>query len=82
MTLQRHTNCDKDRCSICLEDCEVLETELAERTGLEKKYCDHLGEYRTWLDRNNIPAETEHGWFTEEVFDEENINNYVTEWLS
>jgi len=82
VAVQRHINCDNTRCYVCLEDTCTLETELAERTCLEKKYCDHLGKYRTWLDHNNIPAETEHGWFTEEVFYEENISNYVTEWLS
>jgi len=72
---QRHFNCEDDRCKICLEDCFKLADFLDEKTGINK--IDHLGKYRSFLDNRNIPAETEWGWFTENVFRKENIDAYI-----
>ena len=43
-----------------------------------------LGRYRRWLSNNGIPNETDIGWFTEEAFDDENIDKFCREfkaWL-
>jgi hypothetical protein len=72
---QRHFKCEDDRCKICLEDSFKLADFLDEKTGTMK--IDHLGKYRSFLDNRGIPAETEWGWFTEDVFKKENIDAYI-----
>lgn len=73
----RHLKCDRDRCSVCLEDCIALTDYLFERTGLQRQFHDMLGEYRTWLDRNHIPAESKYGWPLPAVFDSKNIEAFI-----
>jgi len=36
-----------------------------------------LGEYRTWLDKNHIPAESEYGWPRPQVFDAKNVDAFI-----
>ncbi len=77
---QRHPFCPVDRCSVCLDDCEDLAQYLYLVTGAERKNTDILNDYRIWLDKHNIPAETKFGWPRPEVFDAGNINAYVRFW--
>jgi len=74
---QRHILCDKDRCEVCLNDCVALTDYLFERTGLQRQFHDMLGEYRTWLDKNHIPAESEYGWPRPQVFDAKNVDAFI-----
>ena len=76
--LQRHPNCKNSDCGICLDDAIALERHLIQRTG--DTYHDLLGEYRTWLDKRGITAETEYGWPTEQAYDDENINAFTAVW--
>jgi hypothetical protein len=74
----RHSNCNNDGCQTCLADAQSLQEYLEEKTGITWR--DTLGDYRKWLDNNNIPAETDHGWFTDNVFKPENIAAYIESW--
>jgi len=53
---------------------EELESKLTVR--------DVLSEYRKWLDRNGIPAETTDGWPTEHAYNKDNINAFLTDMLN
>ena len=76
MVEQRHPNCTNPECKVCLADVELLATALEERFG-DIEINDILGEYRHFLDEHDVPAETDHGWFTEEAFDERNLNSFA-----
>ena len=41
---------------------------------------DWLNRYRIWLDKNNIPAET-NGWASKEAFNSKNIFNFINEYV-
>ena len=71
----RHPNCRNDRCSVCLRDHGLLNDLLDKLTGDDT--VDHLGRYRSWLERNGGNFETEWGWATPEVFEDDNINSYA-----
>jgi len=60
-----------------MDDAMKLLTRLEEQTG--EDIVDHLGKYYLWLSRHGIEPETEWGWFTKEVFEEENINAYCND---
>jgi len=77
MPIQRHPNCKQDRCKTCLEDATTLTDYLFERTGLQRRFHDMLGEYRRWLDINEIPAESPTGWPMPEVYQRENVDAFV-----
>lgn len=78
MVIQRHQNCQDHGCKICLKDIQTLGDEIESRLGLH--HLDHLGEYRKWLDANDIPSETAWGWATPEVFDEKNVSAFISSW--
>lgn len=71
-----HPNCTDPKCDICLEDHEELGRLLDKlcETGNKK---DHLAGIYLWLSRNGKEPETEWGWFKPEVFQDENIRQYV-----
>ena len=73
----RHGACQKDRCSVCLEDCQALTDYLLERTGLQRQFHDMLREYRTWLERNGIPAESKYGWPLPAVYASANVEAFI-----
>lgn len=75
---QRHINCKNSRCRICLEDAEILEQKLTDLTSTGNRF-DLLGHYHKWLSNKGINPETEFGWFTEKVFDDENIEEFCKE---
>ena len=75
--LQRHPNCENQRCAVCLEDAAALGQHLIKLTG--DTYHDLLGEYHTWLSKHDIPPQTEHGWPTEQAYDDANINAFADE---
>ncbi len=75
---QRHSNCSNTECKMCLDDALALANFLEQEIGDIK--IDFLCDYRKWLDRNKISAETEHGWPTENVFSATNVNAYLSEW--
>ena len=72
---QSHIDCQNSRCQICLGDSYKLEARLIEQTNTGRKF-DLLGRYHKWLSDNKIPNETEWGWFSQDTFKEENINNF------
>lgn len=78
LPIQHHPTCDGDRCETCLNDCIALTDYLFERTGLQRQFHDMLGEYRSWLDREGIPAESKHGWPMPQVFKQENVEAFIT----
>jgi len=80
LPMQRHSNCPDTQCRTCLDDISALGDFLHQETKLSRRSIDILGHYRTWLDRNKIPAETEHGWPTVNVFSAANVNAYLSEW--
>ena len=71
-----HINCQNPKCSICFNDAMNLERYICKQTGTGNKV-DHLGKYHKWLSDKGINPETEFGWFTSAVFDDENIQNYI-----
>ena len=75
---QRHPNCTNDRCKTCLQDADNLMIYLEGATG--DTWHDLLGKYRSWLDNNDIYAETEHGWPSINVYLPENIDAFVEYW--
>lgn len=77
--IQRHINCKDQGCKVCLKDCDTLRIELEKKTGIDS--IDQLCNYRKWLDRMGIKAETEWGWPTTKVFDEVNINKYIKDYV-
>ena len=74
----KHINCKEDSCMVCLKDCTDLAEYLEEKTEIYDH--DILGIYRTWLDKKKIPAETEYGWFTENVFNPETVNAFIKDY--
>lgn len=74
----RHPDCQNNTCSVCLRDHHLLSDRLDELTNDSAK--DHLGRYRSWLEKEGGNFETEWGWATPEVFEEKNIIAY-TEWF-
>ena len=79
LPIQRHPYCKVDRCEICLEDCLALNDYLFERTGLQRRFHDMLGEYRAWLDSYGILAESPSGWALPTVFQEKNVEAFIAE---
>ncbi len=77
---QRHPYCSVDSCDTCLSDSDNLAEYLYQATSASRKTTDILSDYRIWLDKNKIPAETEFGWPRPEVFNEANINAYIKSW--
>ena len=77
---QRHIDCQDARCRVCLDDAFRLEKRLEDEMGTGNRI-DVLGRYRRWMDDKDIPAETEWGWSTSEVYQEENIKAFVRDWL-
>lgn len=77
MPIQRHRDCSDDRCTKCLEDAQLLTDYLFERTGLVPRFHDILGEYRTWLDKNNIDAESRYGWPLAAVYAPKNVEGFI-----
>ncbi len=74
--IQRHPNCKLDHCLICLADHEALEERLKKETGVT--LVDHLSLYRKFMDaRLGRSSETQWGWATREVFEEDNIRAYI-----
>lgn len=76
---QRHPNCPKDRCQVCMDDHWQLMEFYREKTGVVGE--DHLGKFRTMLDRRGIPGETEYGWATEHWWNSELIQEYIDSWF-
>lgn len=75
---QRHPNCKKSDCGVCLEDCMALFHRLEKEIELSYPE-DYLGWYRRWWDSRGISSETDHGWPKPFVFHEENIMRFVRE---
>ena len=75
-----HPKCDNPRCEICLEDHEALQAQLSKMCGTGFEVI-HLDLIKKWMNDNGKDPETEWGWFTPEVFEEKNINEYV-EWYN
>ena len=71
-----HINCQDVNCPICFSDANKLEKYLDRATGTKNRV-DHLGKYHKWLSDRKINPETEFGWFTSVVFDDENIQKYI-----
>ena len=81
--LMRHYRCANRECKTCLADALALDEYLSTATGVDRKHCDFLGDYRRWLEREwpGVEVETEYGWFGPAVFNPTNINAYVQSWL-
>jgi len=71
--------CSIDRCETCLADCIALTDYLFERTGLLRQFHDMLGEYRAFLDKQHIPAESKYGWPLPAVFDANNVEAFISD---
>ena len=76
----RHPDCEVAPCETCLRDHLALADYLYQETGADRRHHDIGGEYVTWLERNSIPAQTEHGWGTSESFREDVVARFVSEW--
>jgi hypothetical protein len=63
-----------------MSDSMKLLQVLDDKTGDDS--VDHLGKYHLWLTRHGIKPETEWGWFTEESFDDTNINAYCNDYVN
>ena len=74
--MMQHINCQNPKCHTCFLDAKKLERYLEKQTNKGHRV-DHLGKYHKWLNDNGINPETEFGWFTSEVFDDENIQKYI-----
>ena len=77
--IQRHLFCRISRCAVCLLDCDALRDYLASKLGPHSP-TDWLGEYRSWLDRAGIAAETEWGWGHPNFFKPVNIKAFCDYW--
>jgi hypothetical protein len=75
----RHPNCEITDCKTCLEDHEKLEEVLRSRTKVNS--VDHLGKYRTFMDKRlRKSSETKWGWAVPEIFKEIHIEAYIKSW--
>jgi len=72
---QRHKYCEISHCNTCLEDCSCLADYLETQSGIDR--IDHLGSYRTWLDKQGIESESEFGWPLPVAFERANIEGYL-----
>jgi len=59
-----------------LEDSEHLAAELDD--WLQGMCNDVLAEYRKFLEANGIKAITDHGWFTADAFEHQNMNGFAS----
>jgi len=77
---QTHKNCQDPKCKVCLEDHLAVGTRLDELCGDTGKH-DHMGRFHSWLTKQGLSPETEHGWGTAAFFDDDNIAKYAEEFL-
>ena len=79
LPMRRHPDCQQDRCEVCLADHGALSDYLEAMIspGSARHTC-WLEEYRKWLDKHAIPAET-HGWASREACDTINIEAFIKE---
>ena len=75
-----HKNCKNQDCQVCMKDSMELMHILDYKTGDDT--VDHLGKYHSYLSKHGIEPETEWGWFTEESFDDDNINAYCNNFVN
>ena len=72
-----HLDCPLDYCRVCLDDHMALDNYIETASGANRRFHDFLGEYRTWLDAHNIPAEGADGWGTLQTFDKANVDAFI-----
>ena len=78
--VRRHPDCDLAYCETCLADHTALARYLRRAVGFGPSV-DALESYRSWLDRNGIPAET-NGWASREAFSPKTVERFVEEMRS
>jgi len=76
--IRRHLDCNDDNCLICLQDHDYLDNYFYHHLNNLCPPKDWLGEYRKWLDENEIPSEI-NGWASRESFIEKNIARFISE---
>lgn len=75
--VRHHFDCMFYQCQTCLDDHGRLAEYIEASSGLSSRYHDFLGEYRSWLDANEIYAEGKDGWATRESWDKKNVDAFV-----
>jgi len=75
--VRHHFDCYVDGCQTCLDDHLALGEYIHAVTQAPRRFHDFLGEYRTWLDNHEIPAESDDGWATKQAWDKENVHAFI-----
>ena len=71
LTVRFHAGCENTKCRICFGNNDSLDDALVAATN--RRDLDLLGRYHRWLSDNEITPETEHGWWSEEAFNPDNV---------
>ena len=76
-----HRNCTVSRCLTCLSSVNNLEKYLHQEIDVENKI-DVLGEYRLWLDFNDMVSENKSGWILPSAYEHSNIKMFIRDYKS